>query len=151
MPLTRTQDGPSSSAANCIRWSTPDLVTPYAPNQRWVLLAAIDEMPTNDPPPPRTSSRPVCLSTYMVPLMLRSTVRRQASESIWVIGPMVCDPPAQCTTPYSRPCHAVTASTARATSSSLVTSAGSYWIAPPLPLPASISPTAAARPAAVRP
>ena len=39
----------------------------------------------------------------MVPLTLRSTVRRQASESIWVIGPMVCEPPAQCTTPCSRP------------------------------------------------
>ncbi|SGC22336.1 Uncharacterised protein [Mycobacterium tuberculosis] len=29
------------------------------------------------------------MSTYMVPLTLRSTVRRQACESIWVIGPMV--------------------------------------------------------------
>ena len=54
-----------------------------------MLLAAIDEMPTNEPPPPRTISRAACLSTYMVPLTLRSTVRRQASESIWVIGPMV--------------------------------------------------------------
>ena len=52
-------------------------------------------------------------------------VRRHASESIWVIGPMVSDPPAQCTTPCSRPCQAVTASTARVASSSLVMSAGS--------------------------
>src|SRR5579875_4187435 len=107
MPLTRTQDGPSSSAANIIRWSTADLVTPYAPNHRWVLLAAIDEIPTNDPPPPRTNCRAACLSTYIVPLTLRSTVRRQASESIWVIGPIVSEPPAQCTTPSSRPRHAV--------------------------------------------
>ena len=51
----------------------------------------------------------------MVPLTLRSTVRRQASESIWVIGPMVSEPPAQCTTPCSRPLAAVTFSTSRAT------------------------------------
>ena len=56
----------------------PDLDTPYAPNHRCVLLAAIDEMPTNDPPPPRTISRAECLSTYMVPLMFRSTVRRHS-------------------------------------------------------------------------
>ncbi len=79
----------------------------------------------NDPPPPRTISRAECLSTYMVPLMFRSTVRRHSSESIWVIGPMVSLPPAQCTTPHSRPVQAVVASTTRATSSSLVTSAGS--------------------------
>ena len=125
MQLTRTQDAPSSSAASCIRWSSADLLTPYAPNQRWVLLAAIDEMPTNEPPPPRTISRALCLSTYMLPLTLRSTVRRHASESTWVIGPMVSDPPAQCTTPCNLPCHAVAASTTALTSSSLVTSAGS--------------------------
>ena len=125
MQLTRTQDGPSSSAASCIRWSMPDLETPYAPNHRWVLLAAIDEMPMKDPPPPRTISRAACLSTYMVPLMFRSTVRRHASESIWVTGPIVSLPPAQCTTPCSVPVHAVAASTTRRTSSSLVTSAGS--------------------------
>ena len=56
----------------------PDLDTPYAPNHRWVLLAAIDEIPMNDPPPPRTISRAECLSTYMVPLMFRSTVRRHS-------------------------------------------------------------------------
>src|ERR1700760_343722 len=121
MLLTRTHDGPSSSAASIIMWSMADLVTPYGPNHRWVLLAAIDEIPTNDPPPPRTNSRATCLSTYMVPLTLRSTVRRHASESIWVIGPMVSEPPAQCTAPFNRPCHAVAASTARTTSSSLVT------------------------------
>jgi hypothetical protein len=90
-----------------------------------VLLAAIDEIPMNDPPPPRTISRAACLSTYMVPLMFRSTVRRHSSESIWVTGPMVSEPPAQWTTPCNRPVHAVAASTTRLTSSSLVTSAGS--------------------------
>src|ERR1044072_9847839 len=103
----------------------PALDTPYAPNHRWVLLAAIDEIPMNDPPPPRTISRAECLSTYIVPLMFRSTVRRHASESICVIGPIVSLPPAQCTTPCNRPDHAVAASTARATSSSLLTAAGS--------------------------
>ena len=54
-------------------------------------------------------------NTYMVPLTLRSTVRRQASESIWVTGPMVSDPPAQCTTPCSPPFHATAASMRPAT------------------------------------
>src|SRR5258705_13713705 len=70
-------------------------------------------MPMNDPPPPRTISRAECLRTYMVPLMFRSTVRRHASESIWVTGPIVSLPPAQCTTPCNRPVQAVAASTAR--------------------------------------
>src|ERR1043165_316459 len=131
MLLNRTEDGPSSSAASLIRWSNAALLTPYAPNQRWVLVDAIDEMPTNDPPPPRTISRPACLIRYIVPLTFRSTVWRHNSESIWVIGPMVSDPPALCTTPCSRPCQAVAASTARRTSSSLVTSAGSVGPPPP--------------------
>ncbi len=63
-----------------------------------------------DPPPPRTSSRAECLSTYMLPLTFRSTARRQPSESTWVSGPMVSVPPAQCTTPFSRPVQAVAAS-----------------------------------------
>jgi len=71
------------------------LETPYAPNHRCVLLAAMDEMPMKDPPPPRTISRAECLSTYMLPLTFKSTVRRQASESTWVIGPIVSLPPAQ--------------------------------------------------------
>ena len=79
----------------------------------------------NEPPPLRTISRAACLSTYIVPLMFRSTVLRHAAESIWVIGPMVSEPPALCTTPSSRPCQAVAASTRRAASSSSVTSAGS--------------------------
>ena len=88
----------------------------------------------------------------MVPLTLRSTVRRHASESTWVIGPIVSDPPAQCTTPFSRPCHAVAASTIRLTSSSLVTSAGSYLTAPaPSPACAVISSSAAASRSALRP
>ena len=66
----------------------------------------------------------------MVPLTLRSTVRRQASESICVTGPMVSDPPAQCTTPCSLPFHAVAASTARATCSSSVTSVGCATTSP---------------------
>ena len=54
-------------------------------------------------PPPRTISRAECLSTYIEPFTLRSTVARQPSESIWVIGPIVREPPAQCTTPCRRP------------------------------------------------
>src|SRR6201986_5630719 len=115
MLLTRTHDGPSSSAASIIMWSIADLVTPYGPNHRWVLLAAIDEIPMNEPPPPRTNSRAACLSTYMVPFTLRSTVFRHASESVWVIGPTVSEPPAQCTALSSLPCQAVAASTARVT------------------------------------
>src|SRR5262245_29099946 len=107
-------------------------------------------MPTNDPPPPLTISRAACLSTYMVPLMFRSTVRRHASESICVIGPMVSLPPAQCTTPCNRPDHAVAASTARVTSSSLVTSAGSYMTEPGPPR-AVISSAAAESLSALRP
>src|SRR4051812_22529316 len=152
MELTRTHDAPSSSAPSCIRWSTADLLTPYAPNHRCVLLAATDEIPTNEPPPPRPISLAVCLSTYMVPLTLRSTVRRHASESTWVIGPIVSEPPAQCTTPFSRPCHATAASTIAATSSSLVTSAGSYLTSPrPSPALEAISSCAAARRSALRP
>src|SRR3546814_10262546 len=59
--LTRMLLAPSSSAANCTRWSTPDFETPYAPNQRCVLLLAIDEIATMDPPPPATSARAPCL------------------------------------------------------------------------------------------
>ena len=48
-PMTRrVRRRPTSS---CGRGRLGD---PVGPNQRWVLLAAIDEMPTNDPPPPRT-------------------------------------------------------------------------------------------------
>ena len=67
-----------------------------------------------------------------------------------VIGPMVNDPPAQCTTPFRRPCHAVVASTTRATSSSSVTSAGSYRTRPS-PGPVPISSAAAASRSALRP
>ena len=94
---------PSSSAANCTRWSTPDFETPYAPNQRCVLLLAIDEIATMDPPPPATSARAPCLIVSMVPVTLRSTVRRQASTSSCVTGAMVSFPPAQATTPSSFP------------------------------------------------
>ena len=74
-----------------------------------MFVAAIDEMPTNDPPPARTISRAACLSTYMEPLTFRSTVLRHACESVWVSGPRVSEPPAQCTTPSSRPVQSVTA------------------------------------------
>lgn len=122
--LTRMLLAPSSSAANCTRWSTPDFETPYAPNQRCVLLLAIDEIATMDPPPPATSARAPCLIVSMVPVTLRSTVRRQASTSSCVTGAMVSFPPAQATTPSSFPVTDTAAATAATTSVSIVTSAG---------------------------
>ena len=152
IPLTRTQDGPNSSAASSNRWSSAALLTPYAPNQRWVLLDAMDDMPTNDPPPPRTSSRAPCLSRYMLPLTLRSTVRRHAAESVWVSGPIVSDPPALCTMPCNRPFHEVAAATIRPTSSSSVMSAGAQRTIPACaPAASAISSAAAARRSGSRP
>ena len=81
-------------------WSMPSLPTPYAPNQRWVRELAIEEIPTIDPPPAAAIGRAACLIVSIVPVMLRSIVRRHASVSICVIGPSVSEPPA----------HAITAS-----------------------------------------
>ena len=60
-------------------------------------------MPTIDPEPAFAITAAACLMVSIVPVMLRSMVRRHASVSIIVMGPSVSDPPAQATTPSSAP------------------------------------------------
>ncbi len=80
----------------------PALPGPYAPNHGCTFELAIDEIPTIEPAPARAIAAAACLIVSMVPVMLRSRVRRHAAVSIWVIGPSVSEPPAHATTPVER-------------------------------------------------
>ena len=101
--FTRTLLAPSSIAATWHTWSIPALPGPYAPNHGCTFELAIDEMPTIEPAPALAMTAPACLIVSIVPVMLRSMVRRHASVSIIVIGPSVSDPPAHATTPSTVP------------------------------------------------
>src|ERR1700732_2458980 len=103
--------------------SMPALPTGYAPNTGWVTLPAIDDIPTNDPPPAATSAGTECFSVSMVPTTLSSSTRRNSSTSWRWYGPIPPPPPALATTPRKAPVAAVAWATAAATSSSTVTSA----------------------------
>ena len=84
---------------------------------------AIDDMPMIEPPPLRAITGAACLIARNVPVMLRSIVARKLSTSESTIGPRCNDPPAHAKSTSRPPVASVATATARATSSSFVTSA----------------------------
>ena len=77
--FSRTPFAPNSSAALRIIASSAALPAVYAPNQGWVTWAAIEDMPTKEPPPAATRRGTACLMQSMVPSAFRCSTRRNSS------------------------------------------------------------------------
>src|SRR6478735_6723478 len=120
--LKRTFTSPYSLAALRIISSMPALPTQYAPNHGWGRCPAMEDMPTNDPPPAATMWVAEYLMLSMVPSTLRWSTRVNSAVSCKWYGPMPPPPPALAMKPLSPPKASTWPATRAATSSSTVTS-----------------------------
>ena len=119
--FTRTWQRPSSSAALRTSASSPAFDTQYADMNGWVSGPAIDDSPTNAPPPDATMAAPACFSVKKAPRRLMSITRSHSDAGSATTGPTV-PVPADATQCWRPPLASVATSTARATSSSWATS-----------------------------